>query len=539
MNNLNDRVFLFHYTPPSDFGGEPTLLTSNGNGKVERWSLEQLANCPVPIVTHSFSLLVDWIRQRGLKLPKVVVDLEVAVKLLTGRPKSDFDVERPWDMASVLRPLIPSNREERMLRATLTTHLAKPPFSDFGNLRWMASIAKGLPSLWDTTIQNLKAKGEYKRFFQDEVPAYNAMLAAQYRGMLLDETIRDRFLSDIEKEYRHAHYTLAIQKKIDVERALGDAEYLLTVLGLPNQNADDLPEIQDLITAREGFDDTCRLLGEVLSARRNKGILLRSFGAEQGVCFPFFDTMGTVTGRILTVDPQLQHLAKKYRGIIRSRPGHRLGYVDYSQFEPNIMASICNDPQLLALCKEGDLYEKLSTELFGSKEHRKVCKLMFLAYSYGKQISTLSDFVCGLLPSKRAADSAIKAKFTPLFSGVEKWKTTVQTTLKKEGKVGTLLGNYRYRTKDGDLDPKEKRWAISQVVQGTGSLILKRLISRLVTELPHVAVLLPMHDALLVEVPEEGADDSLSALVELCRSTFVDLCPALEPSISQKPFSEL
>jgi len=539
MTSVSNNVFLFHYTPPTDFGVEPTLLVADGSGKVERWSLDQLAACPDPIVTHSFSLLVDWFRKSELKLPKAVIDLEVAAKLLTGRPKSDFDVERPWDMPSVLRSLIPSNREERLLRATMVTHLAKPAFSEFGNLRWMMAVAKGLPALWEVTVERLKTKGEYERFLDYEVTAYNAMLSTQYRGIELDETIRDRFLDEIEKEYRHAHFTLAISKKIDVERALGDAEYLLTVLGLPNRNADDLPEVQDLIAAREDFDDTCRLLGEVVSARRNKGILLRSFGAEQGVCFPFFDTMGTVTGRILTVDPQLQHLAKKYRGIIRPRPGHRLGYVDYSQFEPNIMASICNDPQLLALCKEGDLYEKLSTELFGSKEHRKVCKLMFLAYSYGKQTSTLSDFVCGLLPSKRAADSSIKAKFTPLFSGVERWKTTVQTTLKKEGKVGTLLGNYRYRTKDGDLDPKEKRWAISQVVQGTGALILKRLISRLVTELPHVAVLLPMHDALLVEVPEDGADDSLSALVELCRSTFVDLCPALEPSISQKPFSEL
>jgi DNA polymerase-1 len=539
MTSVSNNVFLFHYTPPTDFGVEPTLLVADGGGRVERWSLDQLAACPNPIVTHSFSLLVDWFRKSDLKLPKAVIDLEVAAKLLTGRPKSDFDVERPWDMPSVLRSLIPSNREERLLRATMATHLAKPAFSEFGNLRWMMAIAKGLPALWEVTVERLKTKGEYERFLDYEVTAYNAMLSTQYRGIELDETIRDRFLDEIEKEYRHAHFTLAISKKIDVERALGDAEYLLTVLGLPNRNADDLPEVQDLIAAREDFDDTCRFLGEVVSARRNKGILLRSFGAEQGVCFPFFDTMGTVTGRILTVDPQLQHLAKKYRGIIRPRPGHRLGYVDYSQFEPNIIASICNDPQLLALCKEGDLYEKLSTELFGSKEHRKVCKLMFLAYSYGKQISTLSDFVCGLLPSKRAADSAIKTKFTPLFSGVERWKTTVQTTLKKEGKVGTLLGNYRYRTKDGDLDPKEKRWAISQVVQGTGSLILKRLISRLVNELPHVAVLLPMHDALLVEVPEEGADDSLGALVELCRSTFVDLCPALEPSISQKPFSEL
>jgi len=469
----------------------------------------------------------------------VVIDLEVAAKLLTGRPKSDFNVERPWDMASVLRPLIPSNREERLLRATMATHLAKPPFGEFGNLRWMTSIAKGLPSLWNTLVESLRAKGEYERFLRDEVPAYNAMLAAQNRGIHLDETLRDQFLGETEQEYRHAHYTLAISKKIDVERALGDAEYLLSVLGLANRKADDLPNVQDLIAAREDFDDTCRLLGEVLSARRNRGILLRSFGAEQGVCFPFFDTMGTVTGRILTVDPQLQHLTKKYRGIIRPRPNHRLGYVDYSQFEPNIMASICNDSQLLALCKEGDLYEKLSTEIFGSKEHRKVCKLMFLAYSYGKEVSTLSDFVYGLLPSKKAADAAIKAKFAPLFVEVEKWKATVQARLKKEGRIGTLLGNYRYRTKEGDLDPKEKRWAISQVVQGTGSLILKRLINRVATELPQAAVLLPMHDAILVEVPEDGADATFNALTDLCRSAFVELCPALEPAISQKPFSEL
>jgi DNA polymerase I-like protein with 3'-5' exonuclease and polymerase domains len=281
------------------------------------------------------------------------------------------------------------------------------------------------------------------------------------------------------------------------------------------------------------------LLGEVISARRNKGILLRSFGAEQGVFFPLFDTMGTVTGRILTVDPQLQHLAKRYRSIIRPRAGHRLVYVDYSQFEPNIMASICNDPQLLALCEEGDLYEKLSTEIFGSREHRKVCKLLFLAYSYGKQISTLPDFVSGLLPSTEAGAPSITATFTSLFSGVERWKDTVHATLKQEGKIGTLLGNYRYRTICGDLDPKERRWAISQVVQGTGSLVLKRLISRLASELPHVAVLLPMHDALLVEVPEDGADESLGALVELCRSAFIDVCPALVPSISHKPFTEL
>ncbi|MCC5849710.1 MAG: hypothetical protein JJU29_16625 [Verrucomicrobia bacterium] len=512
---------------------------SDESGMVERWTLEQLSECPSQIVTHSFSLLVDWLRLRGLQLPNIVIDLEVAAKLLTGRPKSEFDIERPWDMTGVLRPLFPINCDGHLLRATLATHLAKPELSEFGNLRWMMVIAKGMPSLWNTTIEGLKSKGEYERFFNFEVPAYNTMLCAQYRGIQLDEEIRDGFLDEIENSYRHAHYALSITKNIDVDRALEDAEYLLEILGLQKRKADDLPDIQDLVVAREEFDETCRLLCEVLSARRNKGILLRSFSAEQGICFPVFDTMGTVTGRILTIDPQLQHLAKKYRTIIRPRPNYRLGYFDYSQFEPNIMASICNDPQLLELCKEGDLYEKLSMELFGSNHQRKVCKVMFLAYSYGKNISHLSDFMCGLLPSKKVANSVIKDKFLPLFAGVENWKKEIHSTLKRDGRIGTLLGNYRYRTKEGVLDRKEMRWATSQVIQGTGSLILKRLINRITTELPHVAILLPMHDALLLEIPEEGADISVHALTELFQTTFVEFFKELEPSVCQKPFSNL
>jgi DNA polymerase I-like protein with 3'-5' exonuclease and polymerase domains len=248
--------------------------------------------------------------------------------------------------------------------------------------------------------------------------------------------------------------------------------------------------------------------------------------------------MGTVTGRILAVDPHLQHLAKKYRSIIRARDGQKLVYVDYSQFEPNIMSSISKDSQLLALCSAGDLYERMAVELCGDAKYRKTVKLMFLAYSYGKQVTTLSDFLVGILGTREKSEAMINERFVPLFAGIEKWKLSVEDELAKNGRIGTLSGNFRYREKNGELKPKERRWAISQVVQGTGSLILKKLINLLTANLTEVAILLPMHDALLVEVPENRATEVTAALLDCCRKAFSDVCPLVAPFVCEKPFAE-
>ena len=70
------------------------------------------------------------------------------------------------------------------------------------------------------------------------------------------------------------------------------------------------------------------------------------------------------------------------------------------------------------------------------------------------------------------------------------------------------------------------------------SLILKKLINKLTIELPEVAVLLPMHDALLVEVPEKSAAEITAALLDGCRKTFSEVCPLVVPSVSEKAFFE-
>ena len=279
------------------------------------------------------------------------------------------------------------------------------------------------------------------------------------------------------------------------------------------------------------------MLHRVDTARSNKRILLRT-GVGGGRCFPLFDTLGTVTGRIMVVDPHLQHISKKYRAIISASPGHTLVYLDYSQFEPNIMASISNDSMLSQICGDGgDLYERLSIDLCGSAVYRDTVKMMFLAYSYGKDVNSLSDFLADCDMSLERATAVIKQRFIPLFLGIEKWKASVEGLLFDQGRIGTLLGNHRYREVDGDLNARERRWAISQLVQGTGSLILKKVIIAVKQQLPEVSILLPMHDALLVEVPNAHAADVTEQLIVCFGQMFLNVCPSVTPSVKVKPFA--
>src|SRR3546814_9564069 len=60
------------------------------------------------------------------------------------------------------------------------------------------------------------------------------------------------------------------------------------------------------------------------------------------------------------------------------------------------------------------------------------------------------------------------------------------------------MGNHYARSNLGALTGKERRSAGRQVVQGTGSLIVKKALLE-VDKLDSLAILLPMHDALIFE----------------------------------------
>lgn len=209
--------------------------------------------------------------------------------------------------------------------------------------------------------------------------------------------------------------------------------------------------------------------------------------------FPIVDVAGTVTSRVIYRNPALQNLAKRYRNIFVADEGMRLGYIDYAQFEVGVMAMLSGDQVMRKLYESGDLYARVAEEIFESADRRKDAKKLFLSFAYGMKLKQLADAA--------AAEGAVRQRATVFFRQFEvfeNWRGEVAATYLKDGRIGTSFGNYAIRTQTGDLSPKERRSCVSQVVQGTASLIFKKALIQ-ISEEASVEVLLPMHDAIFFQ----------------------------------------
>lgn len=225
------------------------------------------------------------------------------------------------------------------------------------------------------------------------------------------------------------------------------------------------------------------------TARRVLGSLTLSTSTIR----PVLDVFGSRTSRIHLRSPSLQNIPKKYRGIIKANEGAELSYVDFDQYEVGIMAALSGDAQLKRLYSAGDMYDLFAMTHLGLSDNRKAAKQLFLSYAYGMSKKALIDAAVSLGVDRQRAKTALG-----LFEQYEAWKKSVWGQFQTDNRVSTLLGNHFMRERRGPLSGKEQRSAVSQVVQGTASLIFKKALLA-VGELNDVTIVLPMHDALLFE----------------------------------------
>ena len=192
-------------------------------------------------------------------------------------------------------------------------------------------------------------------------------------------------------------------------------------------------------------------------------------------------------------NPALQNLASKYRNIIIPDDNMKIAYVDFSQFEVGIMAVLSGDAYMRQLFDEGDLYNTASTQIFGNADYRKVAKRLFLSYSYGMSLKRLADAASANRADRRRATSFFKQ-----FTTFETWREILASTYLATGRISTSFGNHAERLNQGELSSKERRSCVSQVVQGTASLIFKKALLGL-SKAPEIQLLIPMHDAVVFQ----------------------------------------
>lgn len=255
-----------------------------------------------------------------------------------------------------------------------------------------------------------------------------------------------------------------------------------------------------------------------------------SYVMEDGKIHTIYKQTGTRTGRLSSVEPNLQNIpvrseeGKQIRkAFIPSKNSYLLSS-DYSQIELRVLAHISNSRSLKnAFINGEDIHTHVASDIFDvpenevTKNMRRTAKAVIFGIVYG-----ISGYGLGenLDISPNEAKKYIE-KYLTLYPEVNEYMTEIVKKAKETSSVRTLLN--RKRTID-ELNNTNymirqmgERIALNTPIQGTAADILKLAMIRIDEKLKEdnlkTKMLLQVHDELIFDVP----DDELNIVIDIVR----------------------
>jgi DNA polymerase-1 len=235
-----------------------------------------------------------------------------------------------------------------------------------------------------------------------------------------------------------------------------------------------------------------------------------------------FNQVGTATGRLSSVNPNLQNIpirtavGREIRATFIAAPGNLLMSADYSQIELRLMAHFSQDPLLLDAYRTGkDIHTLTAAEVFEvdpetmSKETRARAKAVNFGIVYG-----ISPFglAAQLGIEQRVAKEYIERYFAR-YKGVATFIEKTLETVRRDGAVRTAFGRVRPIPDIQSRNPNQRgfaeRTAVNTPLQGTAADLIKIAMLRIDAAMRarglRSLMTLQVHDELLFDVlPDEA-----------------------------------
>lgn len=239
-----------------------------------------------------------------------------------------------------------------------------------------------------------------------------------------------------------------------------------------------------------------------------------------------FKQSGTESGRFSSSNPNLQNIpsrsaiGKRIRDAFVANPGELLVVADYSQIEPRIIASLSEDPTMIAAyCDGKDVYQTVADRM-GVK--RPDGKTLVLAIAYGVGPTKIAaDIGCSMSDARNLMDY-----FSRSFPKIGQHKQRVLSRAKRDKYSETIFGRRRYLdidSRDEAIRAMAQRQAYNHLIQGSAADIMKIALANVHASLPDEAtMLMTVHDEIVVSVPYALVDE----VVEIVREEMEGACPS-------------
>jgi DNA polymerase-1 len=266
--------------------------------------------------------------------------------------------------------------------------------------------------------------------------------------------------------------------------------------------------------------------------------LQAALNSDTGCVHTSYSQIGAVTGRLSSINPNLQNIPIRTEEGRRIRHGFVAGKgsvllsVDYSQIELRLVAHMAQDEGMLAAFRAGeDIHATTARAIYGvgpeavTKNMRRHAKAINFGLIYGMSVFGLTRTTELTLSE---AETFVKAYFEK-FPGIKKYLDGIRRQAAQQGYVETLLGRRRYFPALQSKAPvqvknREEREAINAPVQGTAADILKIAMLKIPPALKSAGLkakmLLQVHDELVFESPKDEVKETARVVQEIMANAY-------------------
>lgn len=383
----------------------------------------------------------------------------------------------------------------------------------------------------EAVVEKMKQVKVFDLFENVEMPLSGVLLSMERAGILTDAD----YLRELSVEFLKALKEL--QKEIDAlagaplnaqsPKQLG--EVLFDKLNLPvlhktakgGRSTDE--ETLQALAAQHALPGKILEYREIakLESTYVRGLLERMDPKTSRV-HTTFDQTGSVTGRLSSLDPNLQNIpirteaGRRIRRAFVAPKGKVLVSADYSQIDLRVLAHESQDATLMESFEKGeDIHLRTAAEIFHidpkavTTDQRRAAKAINFGIVYGQTAFGLSNQL-GI--SQQEASTYIK-NYLVRYPGVSAWVEKNLAQAKADGCVRTLLGRVRWlpelSAKNASVRQFTERAARNTPIQGGSADIIKIAMINIAKEMAKgkkdAVMLLQVHDELVFEAGKDEA----------------------------------
>jgi DNA polymerase-1 len=515
--------------------GEPfglSVSTAPGEAIVVPFSdaeplLDGLSSGSIGVIGHDLKSLARALLEQGYDLTNPVMDTALAAYILNPSQHT-YDLAEIAERVLGLEVVSPDSEE--------TTGML--PFDAGPDLDLEGRRIEAVSRLADKLGEELAERDEGSLFTDFELPLVSVLARMEHTGIGVDRNYLEEMgnglrirIAKLESEIHDLagepfNINSTDQLRGILFEKMGLAVSKKTSTGKPSTDASVLKKLDHpLVTALLEYREL-----EKLRSTYVDGYLPLIDG--DGRIRTSFNQMAAATGRLSSESPNLQNIpvrsetGRTIRRAFIAGEGSQFLVADYSQIELRVLAHMSGDPFLIEAFQSGlDIHAATAARVWDvpteevTTEQRRTAKMINFGLLYGMEAFGLADRL-GI--SRDEAKEHVDAYFSQ-FHHVKDYMSDMVTAARNDGYTTTLFGRRRYlpelKSDNFRIRQMGERMALNAPVQGTAADIIKKAMIDLDSAIREKkmasALLLQIHDELIVEVPEEESVLAEKLVVEI------------------------